>query len=132
MDEVYAYFAVIGEGPHSEIGARLRLEPSRAWSAGDPRPGGGVYPATKWFLESGLDRTRPLEEHVSALLPILESKAEAIRAMSPQYEIILQCVGYFENPSPGFHLDAPTIQRIAALGLAIDFDLYSRSGDDDG
>ncbi|HZM85003.1 MAG TPA: DUF4279 domain-containing protein [Blastocatellia bacterium] len=132
MDETYAYFAVVGSGMYAIVSERLGLGPSRAWNEGDPKPSGGTYSFMRWCLETDIGHNRPVQEHLEVLLPILEDHAEAIRSLAPQYEAVIQCVGYFGEPSPGFHLDAPTIARIAALGLAVDFDLYSMGSRDDG
>ncbi|HEY3167287.1 MAG TPA: DUF4279 domain-containing protein, partial [Candidatus Binatia bacterium] len=89
MDETYAYFAVVGSGSYSAITSRLGISPSGAWSEGDPKPGGGVYPATKWRLESGLDRSQGFEKHLEVLLPKLEARADAVKHLMPEYEAFI-------------------------------------------
>jgi hypothetical protein len=96
--------------------------------AGHPNP---KFPkmlsrANAWFLKSSLPISSPVEEHLEALLLVLESRAKAIATLLNVYqaEAGLNCAIYYENFTPGIHLSRSITRRTAALGLYVDLDLY--------
>ena len=52
-------------------------------------------------MSSGLDDTRPLAEHIGALLLRLKIKAPALQQLWVEHDITLQCVGYFRLAAMG-------------------------------
>ena len=120
----YAYFKVVGLGNQEVITERLGWEPSNAWSVGDKKPRGGVQQWMFWTLNSGHDDTKPLDTHIESLLLTLEMKAETIRQLSMDYELTIQCVGYYPASGHGANLNREVIRRAAQLGLAFDLDFY--------
>ena len=120
----YAYFHVTGPGTHQQVTERLGLEPSEAWNVGDEGPRGRVRPSMSWRLSSGLDDREPLDRHIQSLLLILGRKAEALRKLWVDYDLTLQCVGYFPPSGHGAHFNREQIRQAAQLGLAIDLDFY--------
>jgi hypothetical protein len=124
--DTYAYFWVTGfDCSIAEITQQMGIEPTRAWNKGDP----GTYKRQMAF--SGWDLYSPsprgdkfIHEQLEALLPVLEERAAAVHSIAAKYDAGINCVGYFENYSPGFHLSKETVSRVAALGLSVDFDLY--------
>ena len=77
-----------------------------------------------WRLSSGLDDTQPLNEHIQNLSVYLQPKAEAFRQLWLDYDLTLQCVGYFPTNGHGVHFDREQIRQAAQLGLAFDLDFY--------
>lgn len=127
MPRAYAYFRVAGEHlPLEEISSLVGAFPTEAWSKGDPGRYNPSRPDSGWCLRSPLpDSNTDLVEHIEALLPLLERNVSGIRALGAQYETYLVCVGrYNESISPGLWLSREVVARIAALGLALDADLY--------
>jgi hypothetical protein len=125
MDQTYAYFAVFGPDAVEAITAHLGLSPSRIWSKDDPRVKGGTpLGTTKWVLDSDVGKDRAWNEHLAALLPILESRQSKIRDLPEGHEATLQCVAYFRSANPGFSLSPDIMSRVANLGLELDFDIY--------
>jgi hypothetical protein len=120
----YAYFSVAGPGSHTEISRRLGMQPSEAWSEGDPRRSGGEYPCARWRLDSGLPDTEPLSRHIDALLVRLDCIPGAVRSLAPDYTLTIQCVGYYPASGHGAHIDASSIKMAAHLGLEFDLDFY--------
>ena len=120
----YAYFKVVGLGKHEVVTEKLGWEPTKAWSVGDKKPRGGVQQWMLWELESGHDDTQPLDRHVESLLLTLEMKAETIRQLSMDYELTIQCVGYYPASGHGINLSREVIRRASQLSLAFDFDFY--------
>jgi hypothetical protein len=78
----------------------------------------------RWELHSGLDDTHPLREHIDALLLTLGPKELAVRGLWVEYDLTLQCVGYFLPMGHGAHLDREVVRQAAGLGLAFDLDFY--------
>jgi hypothetical protein len=121
----YAYFHVTGNGRHEDVTALLGLSPSNAWNIGDHSPRtGSTHKFMSWKLKSGHDDTEPLAEHVKSLLLLLSLRPDALDKLSSDFDLTLQCVGYFPPSGHGFSFDREQIRNAARLGLAIDLDFY--------
>jgi hypothetical protein len=133
MDRTYAYLVVVGSAPPAEISSHLGLEPTKAWSKDDPRvPGGTPYGETRWTLRSGVPEDRPWEEHLHALLPVLESRKSSLDDLPSGCEAGIVCVGCFRSATAGFLLSPALMAAYARVGLEIDFDIYLLGSNDDG
>ena len=77
-----------------------------------------------WVLKSGLDDTEPMERHIELLMTMLGTKAMSIKKLWVDYELTIQCVGYYHPSGHGTHLDRETIRLAAQLGLSFDMDYY--------
>lgn len=94
------------------------------WRIGDTRTHTIIKEETNgWILNSGLPRSAALEEHVDALLRLLDSRADSIRSLSPAANVELSCVIYAEE-LPAISFDASIIGRLARLGVGLDIDVY--------
>jgi hypothetical protein len=108
---------------------RTRLgEPTNGYDIGDPVStalGAPQRQAACWLLESGLDRTRPLDEHIAALIAIVEERREAFDSLRDRCEIDIFC-GVFsgKDAQGGFGLDPTLTGRLSNLGLPVEFDIY--------
>jgi hypothetical protein len=120
----YAYFHVTGPGHHEVITEKLSISPSEAWAEGDPRPRGGLYQFMRWQLNSGHDDMEPLEKHIESLLAILSTRTQALRDLSADYDLTIQCVGYYPASGHGAHLRRDVIKAAAQLCLSFDLDFY--------
>jgi len=121
----YAYFHISGQGTHEAISELLGLKASESWNAGDLSPQNGrPCKFMRWILSSDLDDTHPMSEHIEALLLVLNTRADALRKLWVDFDLTLQCVGYFPPSGHGFHLDREQIRQAARLGLALDLDFY--------
>lgn len=123
-DREYAYFAVSGPGTHESITEILRYEPSQAWNPGDRSDTGRIQNGMRWCLDSGFDDKEPLERHIDALLSYLEQREEELKNLWLEYDLIIQCVGYYPASGHGAHLNREVVRRGARLGLAFDLDFY--------
>ena len=131
MPKAYAYFRVAAENlPLAEITKALGVNPTESWSKGDSGLYNPYRPDSGWCLHSPLPQTNTnLREHIEALIPLLEQKASAVRALSEKYKTFLVCVGYYdETASPGLSLSRAVIVSMASLGLELDADLYFGHG----
>ncbi len=121
----YAYFRITGPGTHAEITALLGFKPSQAWDVGDISPvSGRAREFMSWSMGSGLDDTHPLVEHVGTLLMFLSTKAESLRTLWVDFDLTLQCVGYFPHGGHGVHFTREQVRQAARLGIALDLDFY--------
>ena len=121
----YAYVRITGPGTHEKVTEILGLTPSEAWNAGDEDPRRGKpRKFMSWRLSSGLDDTHSLDQHIENLFLFLQMKADALRQLWVEYELTLQCVGYFPPSGHGMHFDREKIRQAAKLGLAFDLDFY--------
>jgi hypothetical protein len=124
-DREYAYFYVLGPGTHESVTDITGLKPSQAWNAGDrSEQTGRVQKLMRWRLDSGLDDTEPLERHIESLLLFLIPREEQLRKLWLDYDLVIQCVGYYPPSGHGAHLNREVIRQAARLGLALDLDFY--------
>jgi hypothetical protein len=129
-NSTYAYYTVVGSGDHNRITETLGVEPSSAFTEGTPIPGrSGKYGATKWRIDSAINRDCPLheclEEHVENVVSQVERIKDKLNLLSPDYEKYIQCVAYYEGCNLGLWLSSDLLKRIAALSIGLEFDLYS-------
>jgi hypothetical protein len=64
-----------------------------------------------------------LGDHINVLLALLESRAEAIKAMSATCIVEISCVIY-ANAAPALNFDKSVVDKLARLGASLDIDLY--------
>ena len=127
MPHAYAYFRIrADELPLDEISTQLGLQPTESWNRGEVGKYVPICKDSGWCLHSPLPpSTTDLLAHIEAVLDVLRPRAEVIRALSQRYATYLVCTGkYDDTVSPGLFLSRENIALIAALGLAIDADLY--------
>ena len=128
-DESRTYLGVFGFGSDpSVVTDLLGLEPTQAYAKGEMHalPNGRRLPQREraWRLEGPLPRTAHVDEQIEALLGVIEPYAEAIREAASRYEVEICCAIYYADFTAGIHLTERTVQRIGALRLSVDFDLY--------
>jgi len=111
-----------------ELSDLTPLKPTCGYSKGDQRSfGGGRYPGN--LLEFYLNpQPTTFESKLDELLTFLEQDARGIRVLCECAESYISVVAIFHNGNTmlgGVHLDKSMIQRMSALNLEIDFDLYA-------
>ena len=124
--DTYAYFFVRDfDCDFSHITTLIGMAPTEAYNRGELLPCGRARKINTWKIHSPLPKeTEIISEHIETLLPVIEAKSKSICKLAGEFHIGLQCVGRYTNAHPGFHISTDTIQRVARLGLSIDFDLY--------
>ena len=124
-NEQYAYLSLVGEFDPETVSSRVGLTPSRAWRKAEINPKTQLQrKASRWCLNSRVDRMRPLEEHVQDVLQQMSANVLAFVEVAQDFGGVLQLVGYFYASYPGFGLDKETIGDLARFGLEIDCDFY--------
>lgn len=112
-----------------QITATFGLSCDSCWRIGDERAHTTIKEKTNgWVLGSGLSKTASLEEHIDALLAVLDARADSVRSIAATSEVVLSCVVYADTP-PALYFDQRVIQRLARLGANLDVDLYINEAD---
>ena len=126
-NESHVYFGVFDFGNDLDAVTKIMgVAPTSAWLEGDPLPNEGSAKRThsRWDLRSGLDLTAPIEDHLAALLAILESRKDAVAMAMARFTVEIAVAAYFYEVNPGFSISSSLAQRLAALGVDVHFDLY--------
>ena len=127
MDQTRLYFVVHDFGDDPGVVTRLLgITPTHVLRRGQRRPGPNAPPAKYelWALDSTLPEAAPFDEHLASIVSQLEAAAGGMREVMARFSAHLQCHSHFSTNNPGFAIPAALVQRVAALGLGIDFDLY--------
>lgn len=123
---VRAWFCVLGfAGDPDEFSAMMGTAPDDTWRAGEgigsartPQPEAG------WRIRSRLPSDADVEAHARWLLDRLPA---GLPANGPYLQLSFAIDVYGEQPALSFSPE--TIARLAALGAAIDVDLYGPTAD---
>ncbi len=112
-----------------QLMALTKLKPTTSWNKDDQRK--GVGSKHKCSLIEFVPHPEPGEFEVmlKKLLTFLEQDIEGVRALVDKAAGFVQISSVFHNGNTvlsGLHLDKECIQRLAALNLEIDFDLYAK------
>jgi hypothetical protein len=73
-----------------ELSAQIGLEPTFVWAKGKATNRIATwitYDTNGWELSSNMPKSCPLEEHVDAILKMVDVRAEAIHALSNQCQV---------------------------------------------
>ena len=127
--DTYAYFWVSDFDCDPEvISDILGLKPNRSFKKGDliSDKSKNRWKHSSWEYLSSLPRNEPCQDaHISNLVEVMLKKKDAIKKLKEKYEIGINCVGYYHDANPGFHMSADLINSCSTLGISIDFDLYT-------
>lgn len=134
QNKTHVYFRVFNVEPPELFSELTGLTPTKVWRAGDLRfptkpKSQMTHKQSGWELQSALPLETDWEEHVEALLAILETRAEQVQRVTAQFESGIQCaIYYYDGCNPGVHLSRLLVARLSALRVYVDFDIYCLSG----
>jgi len=124
-NEYCAYFTLVGEFDPIDVSRRLGLEPTSSWMKGDLNPRTQFERKhSRWNLDSRLERSASLEQHVADVLEQLKSCSAPIADLRTTVDGCMQLVGHFFTDYPGCGLGHETLSELAQLHLGIDCDFY--------
>jgi hypothetical protein len=124
-NEQYAYLTVVGDFRPESVTAKLGLEPSEVWKKGDRNERTHLErKLSRWSIDSRLERSASLEDHVRDVLKQVLPNADQIRQVATEYKVWVQLVGFFHNNYPGFGMDRELISGLAQLNVGVDCDFY--------
>jgi hypothetical protein len=104
----------------------LGAEPTLSRRKGEviPDRDGRVAETGSWLLSSEQQSSTPLEEQIDNLFQRLTDDIEVWRQLSSAYRGDLFCGLWLESWNRGLELSPEALQRIAARGLRVGFDIY--------
>jgi hypothetical protein len=125
QNEHRAYVTFVGDFDPTDISSRLGIEASRAWKRGELNPLTQMErKSSRWCLDSRLNESASLEKHVNDVLQQIQPHALKISEFAQNFEGVMQLVGYFHSPFPGFGLEKEVVSQLSQYGLGIDCDFY--------
>lgn len=118
----------------AEITHTLGLKPTSSYEKGTPlskrNPKSAVRQQSVWILESGLDSSQPLAQHIACLVALVEEKIDVLKKLLPICDIDIFCGFSSESGQGGFVLNAALLKRITAIPIDIVLDLYPPANDE--
>jgi hypothetical protein len=115
MDRTYAYLRVVGHSDTVVVTEVFGVQPAKSWNVGDRRQNGSIYDFSHW--QSTEFEGSTLDDGVHALLDFIEEVKLDFSQLPNDFVATIQCVGYHDARSPGFHFDADLVQRLGRLGV---------------
>lgn len=117
---------------HDEITRKIGINPIRIHVKGEKRnpknPNSPVIKKNDWLMSSGVDIYSSFEDHMNALLTIIESKIDVFKPFCEKYYCEFACAMfvYFDNKesTPWLHLNARYNKLLKDLNIEFDLDLY--------
>jgi hypothetical protein len=114
------------------ISSCIGVSPTERYRKGEPistrNPGAGVLRESSWIYKSPLDDSRPLSEHIDAVLRVLESPDADLQSLRSRVSSVdLFCMFSSESGQGSMELDAPLLQRLAKQQIDLIIDLYPPS-----
>lgn len=109
-----------------QVTAILGVKPNHSWRRGDPVGNRGeTRQSSTWSITAAPSESIDAEEYVLSLLDRLPPTLNGLAAISTRWEAHFSVTIFAGNLSPGFYVTPPTLQRMAALGAALDVDVYA-------
>lgn len=128
----YAYFWVSDfDCEPNDISELLWLKPTEIQRKGDliSEKSGRKRRQSSWKYHSSLPRTEPSQDaHLKNILDVIQERKEVITTLKTMYSVGINCVGFYYNANPGFHMSSELLKACASLEVDIDFDLYNGDG----
>jgi hypothetical protein len=119
-----------------EISAALGLQPESKGRKGEHISGNpryALYETNMWVQGYLEEPYEPFCDYLSGFLTVLENRGDALREISSRTNVRAQLyLGYGASSGQGgFMIPAPSMARIAALGLELELDLYPPTIDEE-
>ncbi|CAN5675099.1 hypothetical protein BH09VER1_BH09VER1_02260 [soil metagenome] len=105
----------------------IGLSPTEVWCVGDPIPGRSSVRRkfSRWSLGSPLSAHATLDDHLDALLLLIEPVSARVRGCAIRFHTGITCAVYYHQGfTQGIHLSKSLLRRVSELGVPLDFDLY--------
>jgi len=119
---------------HEEISQELGVEPYKIYAVGQKRnpnsssPTPALVTKNRWLMKSYLDEYASFENHMNALLDIIEPKINLFKPFCEKYRCEFRCAIYlrYENGEsiPSVYLGSRYNRLIRELNIGFDVDIY--------
>jgi hypothetical protein len=111
------------------ISSYIGVSPTERHIKGEPisarNPGAGVLKESSWIYKSPLNDSRPLSEHIDAVLKVLESPNARLRSLRSKVRAVdLFCMFSSGSGQGSVELDAGLLHRLAKQEVDLIIDLY--------
>lgn len=103
----------------NEMAFVLHLQPTRLVERSE-----SAAIEARWLLDSHLPESASIEEHIEALLSLIEEHKPEFQSLPPDCAIDIWCTISSLREFVGFALPKTIIQRAAVLGLDFVFSVY--------
>ncbi len=129
-DELVVSIRITDQGCPAELSPEaitedIGLRPTKAWEKGRKLRTWPIEARVSgWELESGLERTVSLKEHVEALKAKVKPAAGTLARLAEKWDANLWIVRYVKGYGSEIDLDAEWVRWASALGLGIVVDAY--------
>ncbi|MEO0557258.1 MAG: DUF4279 domain-containing protein [Bacteroidota bacterium] len=123
---VFLAFEGFGSDP-TVVTEMVGVEPTLSYGEGEVVQRAGrdfTAPRASWILRSPLEKAAAQEDLIDALLDVLEPHADGVRKATELYVGGIVVGRTSDDHHWGYHLTRRAVQRIAALNLAVDTDIY--------
>lgn len=127
---------------HEEISQALGIQPYKTFAIGQKRnpnstsPNPALVTRNRWLMKSYLDEYSSFEDHMNALLDIIEPKVNLFKPFCEKYRCEFRCVLYlrYENGEsiPSVYLGSRYNRLIKELNIGFDVDIYCFPNHEDG
>ena len=126
-DTIVSFCVVNFDGSPDKITNELGIDPDQHWIKGEPIDDrGGIQTHSRWAITRAIGTGDSLQNQLGTLLEVLETRADAVRAVAAKYEAGISVYGFIrEATHPETYLDHETLARIVGLELSLDFDFYA-------
>jgi Domain of unknown function (DUF4279) len=129
--EISTYFRLTGAFNPDEITAVVGIAPTKTHRAGDlisPRAT-MRYQNNVWRLDSSLDQSCDLEDHIKDVLERLQPGGAALINLCTQYAASIECViSSYGGDRPAIAFSRDLLKQVTALNAEIGVDLYVLPG----
>jgi hypothetical protein len=125
--EISASFTLTGLDLNpDEITDKLKIIPTKIWRKGDLiNPKGKIfYSENGWSLQSQLNQSAELEDHLQWIFEKLQTQWDSVREICSRYYPEISCVIYVSNQVPAIHFSQEILQEVNQLNAEIDVDIY--------
>jgi len=123
----YAYFTIVSSSSLAELDALMGFScDGKCWSKGDPRTSRdqSLHTFSRWSLLSGVERGRPIDEHLRALWCRMADCRESIIDLPEEVYRSVSCVGVFNSHLDTVEIASGHFRTAAYYNLNLDCDFY--------
>lgn len=133
-NEIYLDFVIADfeDITHEEITQRLGMNPRKVYVKGAKKhpdsKSEALIKRNRWVFGSSLDKHLTFEEHLNAMLDLLEPKIALLKPLCEKYNCFFSCAVFIDTDdsvsTPSLYLDWRYNKLTRELKLDFDFDLY--------
>lgn len=133
-NEIYLDFVVADfeDITHDEISQRLGMNPRKVYVKGAKKHPDShaetLIKRSRWLIGSSLGKHLTFEEHLNAMLDLLEPKIDLLKPLCEKYNCFFSCAVFIDTDdsvsTPSLYLNWRYNKLTRELKLDFDFDLY--------